>query len=559
MVKEEVVFAHALSKTYFSLKSLSQILITTWNPWLLKFSGIVILNVYNPPANPIDNNVLQFIVSADFKRSADFNAHHKMWDAGFANQNGYGLLDFIEQNDYSVMNTDQPTRMSVNPAGINYSLIDLTLCSPAISHKCYVEITGNFLNSDHCLILVKINSVADPLPSHWSPRWSLYRADWISFYHLCNAEITMNLFSTDTQLFYYRFTSTIFSIAERTIPTTKPHSKLSVPWWNKACQVAINNKKHALKRMLKTQNPTDILIFKRARAKAKKILNEEKNSCWQNHCSSISLNTKLGQVWSTVRRFSRQQNSSHFPSLQQNGITNTSDQHKANMLANQFQEINSNENFSNGLKRNFQSVSSQLHQQIINCTNQKMEFNAPFNMTELEDALANSNNFAVARDKLHCEMLKHMPVYCLQILLLLFHRIWFTGETPPEWTHSTVIPLHKPNKPVNSPQSYRPTSLTSHIRKLMEIMVATRLRWYLEKNNILIKHQSGFRERRRPTDHLLYLHDTIYKALANQRSVLAVFLDIEKTFDMVHTNTLILKLLKCGVQGFMFQIKIKSS
>ena len=34
-----------------------------------------------------------------------------------------------------------------------------------------------------------------------------------------------------------------------------------------------------------------------------------------------------------------------------------------------------------------------------------MEFNAPFNMTELEDALANSNNCAVTRDKLHCEML----------------------------------------------------------------------------------------------------------------------------------------------------------
>ena len=289
-----------------------------------------------------------------------------MWDAGSANQNGYGLLDFIEQTDYSVMNTDQPTHMSLSPAGINYSLIDLTLCSPAISHKCYVEVTGDFLNSDHCLILVKINSVADPLPSHWSPRWSLNRADWISFYHLCNAEITMNLFSTDTQLFYYRFTSTIFSIAERTIPTTKPHSKLSVPWWNKACQVAINNKKHALKRMLKTRNPTDILIFKRVRARAKKILNERKKSCWQNYCFSISSNTKPGQVWLTVRRFSRQQNSSHFPSLQQNGITSTSDRHKANMLANQFQEISSNENFSNGLKRNFQSVSSQLHQQIIN-------------------------------------------------------------------------------------------------------------------------------------------------------------------------------------------------
>ena len=86
----------------------------------------------------------------------------------------------------------------------------------------------------------------------------------------------------------------------------------------------------------------------------------------------------------------------------------------------------------------------------------------------------------------------------------------------------------------------------------MERMVATRLRWYLEKKYILNKHQSGFRERRRPSDHLLHLHDTVYKALANQRSVLAVFLDIEKAFDIVRTNTLLLKLLKCGVQGFMF-------
>ena len=149
-------------------------------------------------------------------------------------------------------------------------------------------------------------------------------------------------------------------------------------------------------------------------------------------------------------------------------------------------------------------------------------------------------------------MLKHMPNHCLQILLLLFNRIWFTGEIPPEWLHSMIVPLHKPNKPVNLPQSYRPISLTSHICKLMERMVAAQLRWYLEKNNILNKYQSGFRERRRPIDHLLNLHDTVYKALANQRSVLAEFIDIEKAFDMVHKDTLLLKLLKIGIQGFMF-------
>ena len=139
MVKEEVVFAYALSKTYFSLKITVLNSHNDMESMAIKVSGIVILNV--------DNNVLQFI--AKFRHviiCGDFNALHKMWDAGSANQNGYGLLDFIEQNDYSVMNTDQPTHMSLSPAGINYSLIDLTLCSPAISHKCYVEVTGDFFN-----------------------------------------------------------------------------------------------------------------------------------------------------------------------------------------------------------------------------------------------------------------------------------------------------------------------------------------------------------------------------------------------------------------------------
>ena len=300
----------------------------------IKVSDIAVLNVYNPPTNLVDNNVLHFVTK--FRKVIicdDFNAHHKLWNAESPNINGHRLFDFIEQNDYSVMNTDQPTHMTLN-AELNCSLIDLTLCSPTISHKCHVEVSGKFLSSDHCLIFLQVNSASDASPSEWTSRWSFTRADWISFYHLCNAEITMNLFSTNTQLFYYRLTSTISSFAERTIPRTKQYNKVSVSWWNKSCQIAINNKRHALNSLLKTRHPSDIKIFKRTRGKAKKILNAAKQSCWENYYSSIYSNAKLGQVWSTIRRFTGQQTSSHFASLQQHGITNSNNQQRANMLAN---------------------------------------------------------------------------------------------------------------------------------------------------------------------------------------------------------------------------------
>ena len=81
-------------------------------------------------------------------------------------------------------------------------------------------------------------------------------------------------------------------------------------------------------------------------------------------------------------------------------------------------------------------------------------------------------------------------------------------------------PIHKANKPSNLDLSYCPVSLTSNMCKLMEKIVAKRLRWYLEKNNLIDILQVSFGSRERTADHHLRLHDAIYKAIANKLSVL---------------------------------------
>ena len=212
---------------------------------VIKVSDIVISNVYNPPTNLIDDNVLLFVTK--FRKS-----HYFRWLQCPPQNVGYGVTKHQRLPAVRFSWTKWLfccEHRSTNPymtlnAELKCSLIDLTLCSLAISHKCHVEVIGKFLSSDRCLIFLQVNSTSNASPSEWTPRCSFSRADWISFYHLCNAEITMNLFSTNTQLFYYRLTSTIFSIAERTFPRTKPCNKVTVPWRNKSCQIAINNKKH---------------------------------------------------------------------------------------------------------------------------------------------------------------------------------------------------------------------------------------------------------------------------------------------------------------------------
>ena len=103
------------------------------------------------------------------------------------------------------------------------------------------------------------------------------------------------------------------------------------------------------------------------------------------------------------------------------------------------------------------------------------------------------------------------------------------------------------------PSSYRPISLTSNVSKLFDKMVVCRLKWFLEYYNILTFTQSGFQQRRKTTDRILSLHDIIQKSLANKHNVLAIFIDIEKAYDMVNKNVLLLKLLKFGITGRMFQ------
>ena len=92
----------------------------------------------------------------------------------------------------------------------------------------------------------------------------------------------------------------------------------------------------------------------------------------------------------------------------------------------------------------------------------------------------------------------------------------------------------------------------------MEKIVAKRLRWYLEKNNLIDVLQVSFRSRRRTADHHLRLHDAIYKAIANKLSVLTVCLhNYREGVRYGLSGSFAVKLLQLGITGEMFNF-IKS-
>ena len=145
--------------------------------------------------------------------------------------------------------------------------------------------------------------------------------------------------------------------------------------------------------------------------------------------------------------------------------------------------------------------------------------------------------------------MKHLPRISLQTLLNIFNRIWEEGTFPESWTKATIIPIPKPNKDHTNPTNYRPIALTSCLCKTMERMINNRLNFYLESNNIISEHQSGFRKNRSTADQLVRLESYIRNAFVKKQHVVAIFFDLEKAYDTTWKHGILKDIHKIGLKG----------
>ena len=92
--------------------------------------------------------------------------------------------------------------------------------------------------------------------------------------------------------------------------------------------------------------------------------------------------------------------------------------------------------------------------------------------------------------------------------------------------------------------NYSPISLASSFAKLLEQIVSRQIMGFLNANNVLYKHQYGFREKHNTSHPVLHFTNKIVNSL-NQNpsaSTLAVYIDLKKTFDTVTQEILLQKL-----------------
>ena len=99
-------------------------------------------------------------------------------------------------------------------------------------------------------------------------------------------------------------------------------------------------------------------------------------------------------------------------------------------------------------------------------------------------------------DNIPPSFLKSLGPLALQELLFIFNLSLSLAHCPRIWRVATIIPLLKAGKSPSEVASFRPISLTSCVVKLLERIIADRLYYIAETNNMFSRFQAGFRKGR---------------------------------------------------------------
>ena len=187
--------------------------------------------------------------------------------------------------------------------------------------------------------------------------------------------------------------------------------------------------------------------------------------------------------------------------------------------------------------------------QPLNLDLDPSELNRDIMIEEVEAAIhANNNNKSPGVDGIKPAFIKNDA--CIRFIHTMCNYCFKTGTVPEAWLKSVIKPIPKCSKQSTNPSEYRGISLQSFVAKTFCRILNTRLREYLECNNILSDEQNGFRPDRCCQDHILTLTSIIQNRLLEKKDTFACFIDFRKAFDCVDRDLLWGKLReRYGLEG----------
>ena len=111
-----------------------------------------------------------------------------------------------------------------------------------------------------------------------------------------------------------------------------------------------------------------------------------------------------------------------------------------------------------------------------------------------------------------------------------------------------VHPIHKGESKMLC-SNYRPIFILPIFSKIVERFMHNRLMGYLEKNDMLFKHQLRFQKVKSTEHAILDLYSNIIQVIEKKEKAYTIFLDFAKAFDTVNHEILFAKRQYYEIRG----------
>lgn len=468
----------------------------------------------------------------------DLNCRHQSWNCLRSNHWGGILYDVANSSQhFSLLYPATPTYIPSSPTK-NPSTLDFFITNCA--NFCSVPLTLNMLSSDHLPVkltlsdAVKINS-GNLCYNYSAANWNLYKAYLNSNLPLDNSSVNPIVSNDDVD-----------SLCSHLVSSIKAAADLAIP-------------KRSLTRIQDTHLPENILYLIRLRNAERrkwlryridaflykvKLLNAEikrqiatfRNMRWNNLLSTFDKASK--PFWKITKIIKNR--SSNIPPLKLNDNLFITPTEKANILADTF-SLNHTISMHLSDAVTETEVAGSIQELSRTPVLNPCQTNAN-KVSELIKGLKSKKSPGM--DNINNKLLKALPPSGIKYLTFIFNACLRNCYFPNCWKTAKVIPIPKPGKPKNNPESYRPISLLSCLSKLLEKLIKEQIDKFVIANNVLPSFQFGFRTGHNTVHQVLRIKNHISKNFVQKKSTGLVLLDIEKAFDTVWHDALCHKLFK---------------
>lgn len=508
---------------------------------------VIFFSYYNPPhAARISIELLHYVSSLpNAVLLGDLNARHTQFGDTINNPNGTLLVDHILSHPLWRIKNILPTFFN----HIGASIIDHIICSepllPFFADECHL---GTSITSDHLPLLVKAYFCPPPPPppdfitrlDFKYAKWDLYAT---KIRDLLPAHATLSS-PEDIESASATLSTSIKDAISLAIPTKRINiSKRPLP--NSIIEM-IREKRRTYRQYLRTHDPALKTEYNRQSAKIRLSITRFTEEKWIR--TTENLNYRDGKkFWHKFNALTRRKcsNPSHLEDARGNIVSSPQD--KADLFQSHLQSVFQTPNhphFDNHFRARIENETSHLFHRTPQPAdlNDQDSFLAPITPEMIRARLQRSKNTSPGEDGISRLMLRHLPEEAFSFLAHIYNSCLRFSYFPLPWKSATTVMIPKPSAKPTSVSSYRPISLLSCIGKTFEQIIASRLKEFLQDNDLLPDFQFGFRSNRSTQDPLLKLQTELTKSLNTNRCALAVFLDIKQAFDSVWHAGLIHKI-----------------